>query len=85
MDTREEITTHKQFQKYLKERGICSKCGEIRALTVAEVNLDPAIPDHVKELIVPILKAQREMQRQVAGAIILTYLREVQGNTKGVK
>ncbi len=54
---------------------ICSECGEIRALTVAEVNLDPIIPDYVKELIVPILKEQREMQRRVAGAVILAYLR----------
>ncbi len=77
MPSREEIKTHKQFQKYLKERGICKECGEIRALTVAEVVHDPIIPSYVKELIVPILKDQREMQRKVAGAIILAYLRGV--------
>ena len=53
----------------------CPKCGEIRALTVAEVNLDPLIPGFIKELIVPLLKEQREMQRKVAGAIELAYLR----------
>ena len=76
--TGKEITTHQQFQKYLKERGICSKCGEIRALTVAEVIHDPIIPSYVKELLVPILKEQREMQRRVAGVVILAYLRAKQ-------
>ena len=54
---------------------ICPKCGEIRALTVGEVNKDPLIPDFIKELIVPLLKDQRELQRLVAGAIELAYLR----------
>ncbi len=54
---------------------ICPHCGEIRALTVGEVNKDPLIPDFIKQLIVPILKEQREMQRRIAGAIELAYLR----------
>lgn len=78
MSKQEEIKTHKQFQKYLEERGICKECGEIRALTVAEVNHDPIIPDYVKKLLVPLLLDQREMQRKMAGVVILSYLRAKQ-------
>lgn len=65
--------TRRKWNDWVPE--ICKECGEIRALTVAEVNLDPIIPDYIKELIVPLLKEQREMQRKVAGAVILAYLR----------
>lgn len=70
------MTSWRKWNDWVPE--ICPHCGEIRALTVGEVNLDPAIPDYVKALIIPILKDQREMQRKVAGAVILTYLREKQ-------
>lgn len=72
MSKQEEV---KRWKESIK---VCPECGEIRALTVAEVNTDPLLPSYIKELIVPILKSQREMQRQVAGAIELAYRRGVQ-------
>ena len=59
----------------IKQGEICPECGEIRALTVGEVKHDPLIPDFIKELIIPVLLSQREMQRTMAGAIELAYRR----------
>lgn len=58
----------------------CPNCDELRALTVAEVNTDPLLPHFIKELIVPNLKRQRELQRLVAGSAELAYRR---GNQEG--
>ena len=63
---------------------ICPHCGEIRALTVGEVRKDRLLPDWIKGLIVPLLLSQREMQRQVAGAIQLAYFRTKDDNKEGL-
>ena len=68
--------TRRKWNDWVPE--ICPHCGEIRALTVGEVNKDPLIPNWLKKVIVPILLEQREMQRRVAGAIELVYFRTKQ-------
>lgn len=77
------MTQQEEVQRWKDSLGICPKCGEIRALTVAEVNTDPLLPHFIKELIVPILKSQREMQRQVAGTIELAYRRGIAEGKEG--
>lgn len=77
------MNKHEEVEKWKKSLGICPKCGEIRALTVREVNTDPLLPDFIKELIVPILLRQREMQRKVATSIELAYRRGKQEGEEG--
>lgn len=48
-----------------------------------EIKTDPLLPDFIKELIIPVLVEQRNMQRKVAGAIELAYRRGRQEGEEG--